>query len=157
MSLITWVNDENHRNKLQVSNWRAPRIYLSLVDYRRFRGGWTWAVSHTMLRSCSGRPGGVSAVVSILGGMSSVFSERHYTRWTEEQEAGSFEGSLRVRGWSGFRLPVGKLLEPCLGTGPVLYIRILSWHWTWVLGQMSTVDVVVDVGARTDEHSRCCC
>lgn len=32
----------------------------------------------------AGRPGDVSAVVSILGGMSSVFSERHYTGWTEE-------------------------------------------------------------------------
>lgn len=33
--------------------------------------------------------------------MSSVFSERRYTGRTEEQEAGSFEGLLGVRGQSG--------------------------------------------------------
>ena len=103
----------------------------------------------------------MSAVVSILGGMCSVFSERHYTHWTEEQEAGSFEGLLRGRGRSGFRLPVGKLLEPCLGTGPVLYVRILSWHWMWALGQMSTVDVVVRKSSlffyRTVQHVGCQC
>ena len=75
--------------------------------------------------------------------MSSVFSERHYTGRTEEQEAGSFEGLLGVRGQSGFRLPVGKLLEPCLGRGLALYVRILSWRWTWMLEHMSTVNVVI--------------
>lgn len=37
-------------------------------------------------------------------GINSVFSESKYTSWTEEQEASSFEGQLRMRGQSGFRL-----------------------------------------------------
>lgn len=37
-------------------------------------------------------------------GMNSVLSESKYTSWTEDQEAGLFEGQLEMRGQSGFRL-----------------------------------------------------
>lgn len=47
-------------------------------------------------------------------------------------------------------------MEPRLGTGPVLYVRILSGRWTAALGQMSTGAVVIRKSSLFLPHRAAC-